>query len=42
MQERQEVLRFGRLIEERAGLEDIVLPEDCRRQLETVIRLARA
>lgn len=42
MQERQEVLRFGRLIEERVGLEDIVLPEDCRRQLETVIRLARA
>lgn len=42
MQEKQEVLRFGRLIEERVGPEDIILPEDCRRQLETVIRLAKA
>lgn len=42
MQERQEALRFGRLIEDRFGPDEIILPEDCQRQLETVTRLARA
>lgn len=42
MQERQEVFRFGKLIENRFGPEEIILPEDCRKQLETVVRLARA
>ncbi|MCM1411934.1 MAG: ATP-binding protein [Lachnospiraceae bacterium] len=42
MQERQEIWRFGRLIEDRYSPEEIVLPKDCQRQLETVARLARA
>ena len=32
---------LGRLIESRYTLEEIVLPEDCREQLATVIRLAK-
>lgn len=32
---------FGRLIEYRAAMEDIVLPETCKKQLETVLRLAK-
>ncbi|MCM1539753.1 MAG: ATP-binding protein [Blautia sp.] len=42
MQDREEPLRFGRLIEDRFDPEEIILPEDCRGQLETVVRLARA
>lgn len=32
---------LGRMIESRYTLEDIVLPKDCREQLETVLRLAK-
>lgn len=39
--EEQENPGFGRLIEEGYEPEAMVLPEDCRRQLETVLRLAR-
>lgn len=42
MQEKQEVLRLGRLVEDRYRPEEIILPTDCQRQLETAIRLARA
>ena len=42
MQERQAAFRFGRLVEAGYGPEDIILPADCRRQLETVVRLAKA
>lgn len=41
-QERQEAFRFGKLIEDRFAPDEIILPEDCRRQLDTVIRLAKA
>lgn len=39
--EGQESSDFGRLIEESYEPEAMVLPEDCKRQLETVLRLAR-
>ncbi len=39
--EGQEASRFGRLIEDKYEPEAIILPEDCKRQLETVLRLAR-
>mgnify|MGYP002511628500 FL=1 len=42
MQDRQEASRFGKFIEDRYGPEELILPEDCRRQLETVARLAKA
>lgn len=32
---------LGKLVEERAGLEEIILPQDCRKQLETVLKLAK-
>lgn len=39
--EGQETSRLGRLIEESYEPEAIILPEDCKRQLEMVLRLAR-
>jgi len=42
MRGRQEISRLGRLIEDRYGPEEIILPPECRKQLETVIRLAKA
>lgn len=33
---------LGRLVEERAGLDEIVLDPDCRKQLKTVLGLAKA
>lgn len=42
IQDRQEALRFGKLVDYRCGQEDIVLSQDCEKQLEAVIRLAKA
>lgn len=42
LQDKQEALRFGKLIEHRYRRADIVLSRDCEKQLETVIRLAKA
>ena len=42
MQEGQEAFRFGRLVEDHFEPEELILPGDCQRQLETVVRLARA
>ncbi|MDE6926881.1 MAG: AAA family ATPase [Acetatifactor sp.] len=42
MGERGENFRFGKLIEDRFEPDEIILPADCRRQLETVVRLAGA
>ncbi|MDE7222534.1 MAG: ATP-binding protein, partial [Acetatifactor sp.] len=42
MQERQEVLRLGRLIENSCGPEEMILPQNCQKQLDTMLRLARA
>lgn len=41
LQERNGISRLGKLIESRAAPEDLILPEDCRRQLEMVFRLAK-
>ncbi len=38
----QEASAFGRIIRDSCEPEEMILPEDCRRQLDTVIRLARA
>lgn len=32
---------IGKLVEERADLDEIVLPQECRKQLETVLKLAK-
>lgn len=37
----QEPSAMGRLIRDRYQAEDLILPEECRRQLDTVIRLAK-
>ncbi|MDE5891365.1 MAG: ATP-binding protein [Acetatifactor sp.] len=42
MQERQEVFSLGRLIECCCEPEEMILPKDCQRQLNTALRLARA
>lgn len=42
MQDRQETTRLGKLIECDCEREEMILPEDCQRQLDTVLRLARA
>lgn len=42
MQERQEVFRLGRLIESSREPEEMILPQDCQRQLDITLRLARA
>lgn len=41
LKEKQEVSNLGRLMEEQCLAEDMVLPKDCQKQLETVARLAK-
>ena len=42
MQDRQEAPRLGKLVECSCEPEEMILPADCQRQLDTVLRLARA
>ncbi len=42
LKETQEASRYGRVIEDGYGPEEMVLSKDCQRQLNTVIRLAKA
>ena len=41
VRERKEDSSLGKLIENRYKQDELILPEDCKKQLETVVRLAR-